>query len=634
MIVIGTAGHIDHGKSAIVRRLTGTDPDRLPEEKARGMTIDLGFAFYNTPAGEDLAFVDVPGHERFVKNMIAGAGGIDSVMLVVAADDGWMPQSQEHFQIVRLLDLKSGAVVINKIDLVEKDWLTLLREEIREKVSDSFLENAPVFEVSAQTGEGFDKLLEYLNELPTKIRSRADLRKARLYIDRIFIQPGIGGVVTGTLRGGVLTVGQPVTVWPGAASGKIRTLHSMNRQVEKATPSQRTAVSFTGIEKEQLQRGGVVTDRREMKFMREHQVFALSVELIRESLISLKDRRRVLVMVGTSEVEGEIRLYDKNEIGPSQKGLLFFKPDEPLYALVGDNYIMRLITPMVTLGGGKVLDQLKYFPRRKHLADYAYLEDRLEDDVRKIILSELKKHLLAETDTLLNEADLSQEEISNEVERLVEEQKLGRFGNFVYHPEFFNRAVEKLKKNLESYLNEQPHLKGLTFEQTARLAPLKEETASVFIDYLVQSGHLVKTTDLYNLPGRGMSLKGVIKEAHDRIIETLKIEPYAPPTLAELAGKGKVYQQAIKYILDTGEAYKCGGDFIFLTDIWREILIFIKNKLSTDDRLTVSELRDRFGFTRKFAIPILEETDRAGLTRREGDVRVKGDRFESEKFDL
>ena len=527
MIIIGTAGHIDHGKSAIVRQLTGTDPDRLPEEKARGMTIDLGFAFYNTPSGEDLAFVDVPGHERFVKNMIAGAGGIDSVMLVVAADDGWMPQSQEHFQIVRLLNLKSGVIIINKTDLVEKDWLTLLREEIKEKVSGSFLENAPIFEVSAQTGEGFDDLREYLHRLPTQIRSRADIKKARLYIDRTFVQPGIGGVVTGTLRGGILTVGQPVTVWPGVVSGKIRTLHSMNRQVERATPSQRTAVSFTGIEKEQLRRGGVVTDRREMKFLQEHQVFALSVELLKESPISIKDRRRVLVMVGTSEVEGEIRLYDKSEIAPSQKGLLFFKPDEPLYALVGDNYIMRLITPMVTLGGGMVLDQLKYFPRRKRLADYAYLEDRLEGDPEKLILSELKKHLLAETDNLLEAADLSREEITAEVERLVEEQKLGRFGNFIYHPEYFSRTIAGLKKNIESYLTEHPHLKGLTFEQTARLAALPDDTARAVVDYLAQTEQLVKTADLYNLPGRGMSLKGVIKEAHDKIIEALKAEPYA-----------------------------------------------------------------------------------------------------------
>ena len=246
----------------------------------------------------------------------------------------------------------------------------------------------------------------------------------------------------------------------------------------------------------------------------------------------------------------------------------------------------------------------------------------------------MKKHLLADIDSLLEEADLSREEISAEVQRLAGEQKLGRFANFVYHPEYFENALAGLKKNIESYLTENPHLKGLTFEQTARLAGLPEDTARAVIDFLAQSEQLIKTADLYNLPGRGMSLKGVIKEAHDKIIASLKAEPYAPPTLADLAGNGKIYQQAIKYMLDTGEPYKCGSDFLFLMDVWKEIIIFIKNKLNSDGRLTVSELRDRFGFTRKFAIPILEETDRAGLTRRDGDVRIKGDRFESEKFDL
>jgi selenocysteine-specific elongation factor len=342
----------------------------------------------------------------------------------------------------------------------------------------------------------------------------------------------------------------------------------------------------------------------------------------------------VLVILGTSEVEGEIRLYGQNEIATSQKGLIFFKPDEPLYALVGDNYIMRLITPMVTLGGGKVLDQLKNFPRRKRLADYTYLEARLEANTEKLILTELQKRLLAEADSLLEEADLSREEITAEVERLVTEKKLGRFGNFIYHPVFFERAIDRLRKNIETYLSEQPHLKGITFEQTARLASFGEETARVFIEYLVQTDRLVRTVDLYNLPGRGMSLKGVIKEAHDKIIAALEAEPYAPPSLSELAGKGKIYQQAIKYMLDTGEVYKCGADFLFLTDIWREIIVFIRNKLNTDGKLAVSELRDRFGFTRKFVIPILEETDRSGLTKREGDIRIKGDRFENEELAL
>ena len=232
MLVIGTAGHIDHGKSAIVKRLTGTDPDRLPEEKDRGMTIDLGFAFRDAADGERLAFVDVPGHERFVKNMVAGAGGIDAVMLVVAADDGWMPQSREHFQIVRLLGIRHGLVVINKIDLVESDWLELLEDDIRQKTAGSFLADAPIFRVSAVSGEGIEALAAHLDALPAMISAQRDIGKARLNIDRSFVLPGIGGVVTGTLRGGSLSVGQAVSIWPKRATGKIRSFRANNEEVK------------------------------------------------------------------------------------------------------------------------------------------------------------------------------------------------------------------------------------------------------------------------------------------------------------------------------------------------------------------------------------------------------------------
>ena len=634
MIVIGTAGHIDHGKSAVVKRLTGTDPDRLPEEKKRGMTIDLGFAFYTSPAGDELAFVDVPGHERFVKNMIAGVGGIDAVMLVIAADDGWMPQSQEHFQIVRLLGIRHGLIVVNKIDLVEPDWLDLLQQDIKEKVSGSFLADAPIFRVSAQTGEGFEALKGYLDEISSSLAARRDIGKARLYIDRSFIQAGIGGVITGTLRGGTLEVGQHVTVWPSMTAGRIRTLHSRNKPVEKAYPSQRTAVSFTGIDKENLNRGGVVSDRKDLSYFSDHQVFALSVELLPESIISIADRRRVLVIVGTTEVEGELRMFDRKQLNPGERGLVFFRPDRPLMSFIGDNYIMRLITPQVTLGGGRVLDLLGRFPRRKQLDRYAYLNDRVEFGLDRLLVSELKKNLLQEVTGLLEDSVFSSEELEAAAKELVKSAKLGRFGKYVYHPEFFEAAVTKVKNVLADFLKEKPHLKGLSAEEIIRLSGFSETSARALIEYLVQKEELVREQELYNLPGRGMSLKGIIRQAHDDIMRRLEEQPYAPPALTSLAAGGKVHQNAIKYIIETGEAYKCGSDFLFLSEIWKEIIGYIKNKLDKESQLTVPEIRDRFGFTRKFAIPVLEETDRLGLTRREGDVRVKGDKFEDEKFNL
>jgi len=633
MIVIGTAGHIDHGKSAIVKRLTGTDPDRLPEEKARGMTIDLGFAFYNTPEGYNIAFVDVPGHERFVKNMIAGAGGIDVAMLVVAADDGWMPQSQEHFQVVRLLGITSGFIVINKIDLVDADWLELLEHDIKDKVRGSFLTEAPIFKVSAETGEGFEQLRSYLSTLPQQVVSQKDIGKTRLYIDRSFVRPGIGGVVTGTLRGGMLSVGQSVSIWPSMTTAKIRSLQSNNQDVQTAAPGQRTAVSFTGVDKELLVRGGVISDRLDLSFFKRHPVLALSMELIAESPVSLVNRRRILLMVGTSEREGEIRLLNRKETTPGEKGVVFFKPDEPVYCLVGDHYVARLPTPMVTLGGGRILDHLAHFPRRRQASLYDYLEQRLSDNVRDLIASELRKKVIVASDRLLNEADLSKTEIQKTATTLTKEGLLGRFRKYVFHEEFLAATLEHFIDAIVKYLEDKPHLVGLSLEQLVKLSQHDEPTTQILINYLVNVGRMIKSGDKYNLVGRGISLKGNVKEAHDRIMNSLREQPYAPPALSKLASAGKDHKEAIKFIIDSGEGHKCGSEFVLLTQAWHEIVQFINKHFQKSNALTVTDLKERFGFTRKFAIPILEETDRMKLTSREGDVRIKGDKFESQEFD-
>jgi len=629
MLVIGTAGHIDHGKSSIVRRLTGTDPDRLPEEKARGMTIDLGFAFYQTPADDTIAFVDVPGHERFVKNMVAGAGGVDAVMLVVAADDGWMPQSEEHFQIVRLLNVKHGLIVINKTDLAEPDWLELLQQDIGDRVRGSFLQDAPIFRVSSQTGDGFDELSAYLNKLPNEIESGRDSGKPRLYIDRSFIRPGIGGVVTGTLRGGKLATGQQVGIWPSMKTAKIRSLHANNRDVDTVVPGQRTAVSLTGVDKEYLVRGGVITGRADLTYFQRHPVLALSAELLDNAPVSLADRRRVLLIVGTTEIEGEVRLYDQKQLRPGEKGILFFRPDEPMYALVGDHYIMRLPTPMVTLGGGQIIDHLKHFPRRRRMDQMEYLTSRLPIQLDRLIVSELQKRLLAPKSSLLAEADFSKSAIKNAVEKLSQEKTVKSTGEYLYHRETFETAIEAFKKQVNGYLEDKPHLKGLPTEIIASVTGHSAEEAEIILSYLVNDGAMSRDGDKYNFVGRDMSLKGAIKTAHGQIMASLKKSPYAPPLLSALAAGGKNNREAIKYIIESGEAYKCGSDFLFLSNVWDEIVKYIREKLSVDSELTVADLRDRFGVSRKFAIPILEETDRQRLTRREGDIRVKGDRFES-----
>ena len=629
MLVVGTAGHIDHGKSAIVKQLTGSDPDRLPEEKLRGMTIDLGFAFRGDDQNQTVAFVDVPGHERFVKNMIAGVGGIDVVMLVIAADDGWMPQSQEHFQIVRLLGIKNGLIVINKIDLAEADWLDMLEEDVREKVSGTFLADAPLFRVSAQTGEGFEQLGSYLDNLAGEVIGQRDIGKARLYIDRSFVLTGIGGVVTGTLRGGSMSVGQTVGVWPSGVSGKLRSLRANNREVTTAEPGQRTALTLTGVDKENLTRGGVITDRLNHTYFRQHPVLALSVELLPEAIVSLTDRRRILFITGTSELEGEIRILGQKEVKPGESAIIFFRPDQPVYTLVGDHFILRLPTPMVTLGGGLVLDHLDRLPYRREADRYEYLKTRLSGSEVDLLLTELAKSIMSDSKTLLEYSTLSSKQIAAAVTTLSRDNLVGSFENKLFHVEHLNSIVTTFEERGGAFLKSKPHLKGLTREQVAEFAGTDTQQTTDLLNWLIHTGKLVKLGDRYNLVGRGMSLKGNIKTAHDQIIAQLKDSPHTPPKLAVLAKEGRDHREAIKFIIESDEGYKCGSEFLFLTDPWQEIITFIKTRLGATGQLTVSDLKEQFDMSRKFAIPILEETDRLKLTDRDGDIRVKGDRFDN-----
>ena len=377
-------------------------------------------------------------------------------------------------------------------------------------------------------------------------------------------------------------------------------------------------------------RGGVISDRVDLSYFSENPVLALQVQLVKEAPVSLADRRRVLLIVGTTEIEGEVRLFDRKEIKPEESGIVFFKPDSPVYALVLDHFVIRLVTPMVTLGGGQILDHLPRFPRRRDLSSLDYLNARLSANLEDLIISELRKEILVNESDLLLNADCAASEVQKIVRSLISEKRVGKFAQFVFYREYLSGAVDGLTTRLKEHLQEQPHLKGLTLENIAGLSPYAQSTTRTLMDYMLSESILVKQGELYNLAGRGMSLKGVIKQAHDEIMKRLQEDPYAPPSLSDLASGGKNYQQAIKFIIDTGEAHKCGSDFLFLTDTWNEIIAYIREKLGREGQLAVTDLRDKFSFTRKWVIPILEETDRHKLTERKGDIRVKGAAFEKE----
>ncbi|SYZ73834.1 putative Selenocysteine-specific elongation factor [Candidatus Zixiibacteriota bacterium] len=628
MIVIGTAGHIDHGKSSIIIRLTGIDPDRLPEEKARGMTIDLGFAWYDTSDGKRIGIVDVPGHERFVRNMIAGAGGIDAVLLVVAADDGWMPQTQEHLQITKLLGIKYGIIVISKIDLADRYWVEMVEEDIRARLKGTFLADAPVVKASAVSGEGIPRLREEIEKLAGKIMERENILKPRLYIDRSFVLSGLGGVATGTLRGGTLSAGQEIAIFPSRRKGKIRTIQSHNNQVETAQPGQRTAITFTGLDKDYIIRGGVVTTPQLIETYPDSPVLAVNLKVIEESPFPLEDKRRLLMILGTTEVEGELRLTADSSLFPGQSDLAFFRPYGPILAFIGDRFIFRLPTPQVTVGGGEILGFLDNVPKKKDYQLYEYLTARINLTPENLVRSEILRLPLVNLRKSLLHSNLSQAEMTELVARLIESGFIKEYNGLYFRPEEMKALQAEILIGMKNEFDKRPHIDGLQADQIAHILNRKVLDLETVLELMTDGGILARKKNRYDLPGRIITVTGELKQAADEIEKRLIAGKYAPPSIDDLTDGTKIKRDAFDYLVNIGQAVKVTGGLAFHRSHWNEIIAIIRNTLDRGEALTVASLREKLGNSRKYAVPILEETDRINITERQGDIRIKGKKYD------
>jgi selenocysteine-specific elongation factor len=628
MFVIGTAGHIDHGKSSIITSLTGINPDRLPEEQERGMTIDLGFAHYDTPDGMRIGIIDVPGHERFVRNMIAGAGGIDAVMLVVAADDGWMPQSQEHLQITKLLGIKYGLIVISKIDLADSGWIDLVEEDIREKVKGSFLEEAPIIRLSSVSKAGFDRLKEEINRLAAKVIVREDNDKPRLYIDRSFVLAGMGGVVAGTLRYGRLNLGQEVMIFPSRRRGRIRSIQSHKQQIDMALPGRRASISLTGIDKVYLHRGGVLTIPELLEDYPDGVVLALAVTVLPESPIDFKNRRNLLMILGTSEVEGEIRLFGADSISPGSQGIIFLKASDPILAFVGDRFVLRLPTPAVTVGGGLVLDVLGRFPRKKELGRFDYLRDRIALTPESLVTSELSKAVFVNGKKDFVRCNYSQTQIDAVMADLQAKSILGEYRGSFYRKDEIAPFTDKILTAMQGYLDAHPHIDGLTIDVVAGLTGESIRGLEPVLELMCEKGNVVKKKNRFDLAGRELSVTGKVQEASRMMEKRLLEGGFMPPSINELVGDDQILKEAFDYLLASGKVVKIGSGLAFHKKKWEEIVNTVRKMLDGGKSLTVAAFREKLDTTRKYAVPILEETDRQKITSRRGDFRIKGDNFE------
>lgn len=635
-IVVGTAGHIDHGKSALVQALTGTNPDRLEEEKRRGITIDLGFAHLDL--GEDLrvAFVDVPGHERFIKNMLAGVGGIDLVLLVVAADESIKPQTREHFDICKLLGLRAGLVAVTKSDLVEKDVLDLVALEIQDMVRGSFLEGAPIVPVSARTGNGLDRLKSELSERSLKVEPKPIDRPFRLPIDRAFVMKGFGAVITGTLVSGKIGKEAEVEIFPLGRRARVRGIEVHNQPAAEASAGQRTALNLVGLEARDLARGMVLA---EPGLFKTTELLDCALTLLPAGR-PLKNHARVHFHCWTAETIAEVALLGARELRPGDRAYAQLRLAEGGLLLPGDRFIIRQFSPLITLGGGAVMDNLP--PRHKgdHAGALSFLE-ALETGSPESRLELLAQrygevpalNLVARTGWPLAEV--------SRIARLLETHKrLMIFGtppSLVVHPKFFERLAQRVVQELGAFHTAQPLAPGLSKEdlrgRVAGAGNSRHESAvistSLFNSILASLGAQGKVRvqgELVQLAGREIQLSAEEAAAKVEISGAFERAGLAVPSAREVLQGLRIdrarAEKLLQILLKEKVLVKITDDLIFHQAALTKLRDMLARRKAQSDRLNVGVFKEITGLSRKYAIPLLEYLDRERVTRRQGDDRI------------
>lgn len=627
-VIIGTAGHIDHGKSALVEALTGTHPDRLAEEKRRGITIDLGFAFLEEP-GVRFGFVDVPGHERFVSNMLAGAAGIDVLLLVIAADESIKPQTREHFDICRLLGVARGVVALTKSDLVDKDTLELVRLEAEEYLRGSFLEHAPVIPVSAKTRAGLDDLKKALRDAASRVRARDASRYFRLPIDRAFAIKGFGPVVTGTLLSGSVAAGDEVELLPAGKRLRVRGVESGGRALERALPGQRTAVNLAGIEHTALKRGMVLLTPG--KFRKTRRIDA-RLELLAPAR-KMKQGTRVHFHAGTGETIAEVFFHGQKELGPGSRAFANLKLQDEVLVLAGDRFIVRQFSPVLTIGGGTVLDPLARRPRLADTGRVRYLET-LEQAGREEILAALAERAplgLPYGEIVSRTAWLDEEirETAGKLSAAGRVRAVSRDPLVLVGERLFAEVRSKIFEKVEKFHKENPLLPGILREDLrASLGKrVRPETFRAALEELVGQKKLATTGEWVKKAGSEITLQPEEARAKDQIEAAFSASGLAVPSveevLAELAIESKRAERLLQILLREKNLVRVSPELVF----HRQALAGLKEKLasykkSKGGRISVPAFKELAGITRKYAIPLLEYLDRERVTRRAGDERV------------
>ncbi|MBI5825704.1 MAG: selenocysteine-specific translation elongation factor [Chloroflexi bacterium] len=627
MRVIGTAGHVDHGKSTLIEALTGSHPDRLKEEQAREMTIELGFGWLTLPNGEEVGIVDVPGHRDFIENMLSGISGIDAALLVIAADEGVMPQTKEHLAILDLLQIPAGLIVVTKTDLAsDSGWLDLLEADIRSAVSDTALKDAPIVRVSAKTKTGFDNLISHLQSLLQEKPARLDLGRPRLPIDRVFSMSGFGTVVTGTLSDGHLSIGDEVEILPSGLKGRVRGLQTHKKKEERAFPGSRTAVNISGVDTESLRRGDVVV--RPNQYQSTRRIDA-RLRLLKDIDLSIKHGDEVKFFVGASETIATLRLLGKEELNAGEEGWIQLELREPLVTVRGDRYILRRPSPSETLGGGVVID---HQPKGRH--------KRFDESVLKSLESLAQgspADVLLEAAMSLNAASLKEIVTKSRLEASTTETAIKELlgsGQLVLleagepNPKSDSLAIalphwNDLRGRVENTLDEfhrQFRLRrGIPREELKSRLKLTPRIFNAIINRLI-ADHVITDHSLWIAKaGHEILFHGAEQARVEEMMRRFAKSPYATPSVKECQAEAGV--EIVNALIETGRLIAVSQDVIFRKQDYDEMVEKIKAAIRQNGQVTLGEVRDMLDTTRKYIQALLEHLDSIGVTMREGDAR-------------
>ena len=622
MLTIGTAGHIDHGKSSLVKALTSIDPDRLPEEKKRGMTIDLGFAWLQVSSGETVGIVDVPGHKHFVRNVIPGLGGIDAALLVIAADDGWMPQTEEHVQILDLLGVKHGIVALTKIDLIDDpDWLALVEKDIEQKLAVTSLKNASIIRVSSKDGSGIKELKEAIERLVLKLVPRKDIGKPRLPIDRVFIMKGSGVVVTGTLINGCFSTGDDVFISPGGQVAHIRSIESYKQQVDRAQPGSRAALNLTGIKKTDLNRGDVVM----ASSARTSRIVDVELRLIPQLETPLKTNSELVVFLETRELLGRIILFGKKIVRSTEAVPAQIRFDMDVATYIGEHFIIRRQSPAITIGGGVILDPFaaKYRIRDNDRVT-AFLERRKGFELEELVLTELEKYKYIGRKDFLANCCYSAAEIAENVEWLQSQNRLTTTDAYIVDSSHWRQQTDKFLAALQEEHSANPMKKGLSRALLQGYLDLPRDVFSQLVAYLVDTGKIVREEDMIALSSHKPQLSPEQAAMVAAILELFEKNRSSPPTAREITIRIPGSDEVIRFMCQQNMLLELPEGVLFEKEHYHSVEGEIISFLGKNGRISIQDMHSLFGFSRKYTIPLLSYLDKKGITRREGNVRVLG----------